>query len=1511
MGPTRQSVLRRRSWSRFGCRTALGTAGRTLRLEPLEDRRLLDATPLAAEFQVNDVGNDMPERFPAVARDIFGNAVVVWDEGGYGGSVFGRRYDAEGQAGDQFRLDDENDDDTTEAREPDVAMDDAGNSFVVWSESRPGDTFDPRGETSVDTIVGRKFGMDGSPVGDPVELVFDDPYDLDVEAGIEPKIAMDGDGDFVVVYTRGSIYARRFDKGGVQKGGEIVVSEGVPGSSSYGQADVAMAANGDFVVVYRAVWLEDGISYGSDIFLQSYSADGTPGGYDPVNSRDVAFHSDPAIAMAADGKFVVSWTSFGQDGDDNGIFAQAFDKDGSTIGQGEFQVNTTTRRVQEASDISIDRDGVTFTVVWNGFFLETAPFPGDHRKVFMQQFRLDRQEGSPEVVTGVSPLGGEMLVNQSDKAGRGGVGSFFPAVAGSNCGDLFIAWVVNAPVQEIFARMYNVDKFPGLMTYDSDGDGLPDCWEMHGYSMEVEGVNQFIPLDAMGADPLRKDIFVEVDYMEGDATHPSHRPSDETMHAVRWAFAEAPVENLDGSTGITIHIDDGGVSPMNPGNDGEWGGGDDIPWISIGSQSQKLPHDDLLGAEDAKRNYLWDEFDALKFGPDGQPRTLDDRFLPARAAAFHYVIFAHDTDAEGSSGISRNADDAAFFGGASDFIVSLGSWTNGIGNVVEQAGTFMHELGHNLGLGHGGGDHIGYKPNYLSVMNYSFQTRGLVAAPWTGNGFAGTDPGGLDYSRFLLNPLNEEHLNESAGLSGDGFDPAEFGTVYYIGDNEDPANEQEHFKSTSSVDWNADGTGNQADVRVDINGDKAFTILQSYNDWENLVFSGGGIGGLGAGLNLPQATHRDALTFDVASQQANPYKIAVSGPPQLNTAPGASLQVTFTVDNLGSEADTYDLAIRSLEDWGDAASFPATIAVPAGQSGEVSVTVNVPDAADLDDFDELTLIATSQGNSGFLDVATTTIALANSDQSPTVEIASPTDGSQVVEGSAVAVTIDAQDDVAVTRVDLLVDGVVVTSDTTAPFTGQFVAPGAGQQVVLTAVAVDTLGQMKTSAAVNLTVTEAEPLAPLDLGAIDFVLFENLNLTGGSLYYQIKTTYNGVLSSQVDVPTPPKSARLKLYDDNPLATPGLTPLAKSALDPDANQRIDWDVAADETYYVEVYGSNDDLDLRIANLVHHEGTTVTAQGTDGDDVFAFAPTGSYQVTINGVAYHFDDAEVDLVQFDGGNGNDTASIEDSVGNDVYTVTPDSAQMVCPGVTIITESCSVVHGYAKHGGSDTAVLIDSPGKDKIKAEDGDTVKMYNSGRSYYNRARFFEKVEVNFSEGGTKDDARLWDSPEPDIFDGRPGNARYYSENTDFDVTVVGADFLTVRTTNGGDDRLILHDSPGDDVFRAKPHKVEMLDRGTGGEIYKIIARGFKDITAYADQAGRDIAKLYDSTLDDLWEAEYREGETWSLMTSTNRALYEALAFEQVKGYSVNGGTNTLRKRIAPPEIDFVLTHGDWVEV
>jgi hypothetical protein len=49
-----------------------------------------------------------------------------------------------------------------------------------------------------------------------------------------------------------------------------------------------------------------------------------------------------------------------------------------------------------------------------------------------------------------------------------------------------------------------------------------------------------------------------------------------------------------------------------------------------------------------------------------------------------------------------------------------------VGTAREQAGTLMHELGHNLGLRHGGCDDTNLKPEYASVMNYEYQMEGVT-----------------------------------------------------------------------------------------------------------------------------------------------------------------------------------------------------------------------------------------------------------------------------------------------------------------------------------------------------------------------------------------------------------------------------------------------------------------------------------------------------------------------------------------------------------------------------------------------------------------------------------------------------------------------------------------------------------------------------------------------------------------------------------------------------------------
>ena len=119
------------------------------------------------------------------------------------------------------------------------------------------------------------------------------------------------------------------------------------------------------------------------------------------------------------------------------------------------------------------------------------------------------------------------------------------------------------------------------------------------------------------------------------------------------------------------------------------------------------------------------------------------RFDRVRKDIFHYALFAH---ARGKpKAICLNDDDSPNLDCAlpgfhvpssasgigdlpgADLMVTLGFWGfDFVGSEFVQASTFMHELGHNLDLWHGGfRDNTNCNPNYLSVMNYLFQAGGL------------------------------------------------------------------------------------------------------------------------------------------------------------------------------------------------------------------------------------------------------------------------------------------------------------------------------------------------------------------------------------------------------------------------------------------------------------------------------------------------------------------------------------------------------------------------------------------------------------------------------------------------------------------------------------------------------------------------------------------------------------------------------------------------------------------
>ncbi len=93
---------------------------------------------------------------------------------------------------------------------------------------------------------------------------------------------------------------------------------------------------------------------------------------------------------------------------------------------------------------------------------------------------------------------------------------------------------------------------------------------------------------------------------------------------------------------------------------------------------------------------------------------------------------------------------------------------------------------------------------------------------------------------------------------------------------------------------------------------------------------------------------------------------------------------------------------------------------------------------------------------------------------PSVRITSPLDASTVVQGATLTLHADASDDVGVAAVTFRVNGVAVSSDTSAPYEAAYQVPASATALSVSADAIDFGGNVATSTTVRLTAI-ADPL----------------------------------------------------------------------------------------------------------------------------------------------------------------------------------------------------------------------------------------------------------------------------------------------------------------------------------------------------------------------------------------------------------------------------------------------------
>jgi len=281
-----------------------------------------------------------------------------------------------------------------------------------------------------------------------------------------------------------------------------------------------------------------------------------------------------------------------------------------------------------------------------------------------------------------------------------------------------------------FATSYGQNlSCAAFASVDNDGDGICDVFETSTGLLIVNEATEtiwFLPcdttLDRTGdgipddcPSTSRKDLYYEIDFM------PNHEPSVISLDLIIQAFDKAPI---DGGLGVNFH-----------------------PIVSEDTLDHILSADaDTL--QNIKNTFYGtpQERAGTCTGCEGTgPNIIDNKRLVVR-----YLHSIHNLAGE-ALGASGKAEV-----GGNDAWVSLGSFGGSTGNDLDWGTSGFHEIGHNLGLGHGGKGAAtdNCKPHYISVMNYLYQFPFLLTSSWQ-----------MDYSRQDLGMLRTNFLNEAGGVA--------------------------------------------------------------------------------------------------------------------------------------------------------------------------------------------------------------------------------------------------------------------------------------------------------------------------------------------------------------------------------------------------------------------------------------------------------------------------------------------------------------------------------------------------------------------------------------------------------------------------------------------------------------------------------------------------------------------------------------------------------------------------
>ncbi len=214
-----------------------------------------------------------------------------------------------------------------------------------------------------------------------------------------------------------------------------------------------------------------------------------------------------SVAIDANGDFVVTWTSYGQDGGgngygagvngQNGVYARRFNANGSAGGN-EFKVNAFTANNQQHSQVAMDVAG-DFVITWESF--QDRPSVGSGQPdlpnsygIYAQRYARASQIGVSLLLGPNGEVGTEFRLNSTTDGDQR-----YPSVAMDATGDIIAVWSGNGlgDPTGIFSQRYNnlndtAGPFVTEVSNYSTSGGVSTLTPIYTGATIVDPISQFV-----------------------------------------------------------------------------------------------------------------------------------------------------------------------------------------------------------------------------------------------------------------------------------------------------------------------------------------------------------------------------------------------------------------------------------------------------------------------------------------------------------------------------------------------------------------------------------------------------------------------------------------------------------------------------------------------------------------------------------------------------------------------------------------------------------------------------------------------------------------------------------------------------------------------------------------------------------------------------------------------------------------------------------------------------------